>query len=159
MPKIKRDKEEISDNSIKMTAGLSLTERCNLKCKHCYIGEKDLWFKKGYKPKEITVEQIEKLIPKLHQANVKRINFGGGETPLHKDFILIAEKLNSAGFDIGLTTNGTTFAIYQNYLHLFNDIGVSIDFPDERHSTWRGRKNVFEKVKAHLDAQKEAENE
>ncbi len=146
MSKVKRDKEGIPDNAIKMTAGLSLTEKCNLKCKHCYIGEKDLWFEKGYKPKEITIEQIEKLIPKLHQVNVKRINFGGGEVPLHKDFILIAKKLNNAGFDIGLTTNGTTFEIYRDYLHLFNDIGVSIDFPDERHSKWRGRKNVFKRA-------------
>jgi len=127
------------------TAGLSITEKCNLKCGHCYIGQKSVWKKKRYLPKEMTLDKILKLIPKLKQANVKRINFGGGESTLHKNFIDIVKKLYEEDMKISLTTNGTTYSIYQNYLHLFNDIGVSIDFPDERHSTFRGNSKVFHK--------------
>lgn len=128
------------------TVGISLTEKCNLKCNQCYIGRKKLWTEKGYSAKEITLKQIESLIPKLKKANVHRINFGGGEAPLHRDFIKISELLYNAGMKISLTTNGTTFNVYKNYLDLFNDIGVSIDFPDERHSELRGVKGIFSKA-------------
>jgi len=128
------------------TAGLSITERCNLKCGHCYIGQKDLWKDLDYNVKEISLQQIKKMVPKLVEANVKRINLGGGETPLHRDFIDIVEELHKAGMIVSLTTNGSTFPVYRNHLHLFNDIGVSIDFPDERHSEFRGNKKVFDRA-------------
>ena len=146
MFKTRRHQEKIRENLLEMTAGLSLTERCNLRCKHCYIGKKDLWREQNYKPKEISFKQIKKIIPELKKANVKRINLGGGETPLHKDFIPIVQELYNAGLKISLTTNGTTYNIYKNYLHLFNDIGISIDFPDKRHCELRGREGVFEKA-------------
>lgn len=131
---------------IEITAGLSLTERCNLKCKHCYIGQKELWKAMDYSLKEIPKEQITQLIPKLKRANVKRINLGGGETPLHPDFIDILQQLHDAEMKISLTTNGSTFHRYKNQLDLFNDIGVSIDFPDERHSQFRGHKKAFSRA-------------
>lgn len=125
------------------TAGLSITERCNLRCRHCYIGQKSIWKEQDYSVKEISLEQIKEITPSLQEANVKRINLGGGETTLHKDFIQIITELHTAGMKVGLTTNGTTFSIYKNHLSLFNDIGVSIDFPDERHSEFRMNKKVF----------------
>lgn len=143
MSKTRRNEKEVQDDEIKFTAGLSLTEKCNLKCKHCYIGQKDFWVENGYNPKELSIEDIDKIIPQLQELNVGRINFGGGEVPLHRDFIPITKKLHDAGFEICLTTNGTTFGKYKDHLHLFNDIGVSIDFPDSRHNEIRGREGVF----------------
>jgi radical SAM protein with 4Fe4S-binding SPASM domain len=128
------------------TAGLSLTEQCNMKCSHCYIGQKKLWKEMGYKIKEMSLEQVRNIIPTLRGANVTRINLGGGETTLHKEFISIVEELYRAEMKISLTTNGTTFPIYRNHLHLFNDIGVSIDFPDERHSKFRENENAFSRA-------------
>lgn len=127
------------------TAGISITENCNLCCKHCYIGRKNMWRENHYVAKSLSLEQFELLLPKLREANVTRVNFGGGESTLHKDFITIVKRLHENNIKCSLVTNGLDFSmkIIRPYLHLFNDIGISIDFPDDRHSNNRGMSNVF----------------
>ena len=126
------------------TAGISLTEMCDMKCKHCYIGRKNFWKKNHYKPKSISLDKFNQLLPQLKEANVTRINFGGGESTLHPNFIEICQKLYDSGIKTSLVTNGSKTSLIMPYLHLFNDIGVSIDFPDERHSENRGSPKSFQ---------------
>ncbi|HIH12806.1 TPA: radical SAM protein [Candidatus Woesearchaeota archaeon] len=125
------------------TAGISLTEACNMACQHCYIGRKSFWKKNNYQIKSISLDKFKQLLPQLVEANVTRVNFGGGESPLHPNFIEIAKKLYDAGIKTSLVTNGSTIKIIKPFLHLFNDIGVSIDFPDERHSDNRRQSKAF----------------
>jgi radical SAM protein with 4Fe4S-binding SPASM domain len=131
--------------SCEWTAGLSLTERCNEKCEHCYIGRKNIWNEVGYIPKDLTREQVRKLILQFQEVNVTRINFGGGEAPLHPHFIEVVSELVKTGIKVSLTTNGSTFPIIRRHLHLFNDIGVSLDLPTpEEHGKFRGNLKAFQ---------------
>mgnify|MGYP001559293081 FL=1 len=91
------------------TVGLSLTEKCNETCKHCYIGRKNLWKQFNYETLDLTKEQISALIPQFKEIGVTRVNFGGGEAPLHLDFLSVVQDLFDAGIKISLTTNGSTF--------------------------------------------------
>ena len=124
-----------------VVAGWSFTSMCNLACKHCY--------NKSGKPKdnELTTEQAKEVANKLIKARIAAVNFGGGECPLRDDFIDICKILHKAGIKISLTTNGLTFDKFKDYLHLFHDIGVSIDFADEKRHDWqRGVKGAFKEA-------------
>lgn len=115
-----------------------------MSCGHCYIGRRKLWKNNNYVPKAMTLEQFDYVLPQLVEAGVTRMNFGGGESPLHKDFTRMVQKLRGAGITISLVTNGSTLPKIRPYLSLFNDIGVSLDFPDKRHSENRGREKAYD---------------
>lgn len=127
-----------------LIAGWSLTNACNLRCEHCYNRSGSI------SKKELNTKQIFMVADKLKEAKVKAVNFGGGECPLRKDFIILCKYLtNNLGLKISLTTNGTTYGLFKNHLDMFCDIGVSIDFVDEkRHDAFRGKKGVHKKALA-----------
>ncbi|MFH1174995.1 MAG: radical SAM protein [archaeon] len=133
------------------TAGISLTEACNMACEHCYIGRKIFWRKTHYGVKSISFDQFKQLLPQLIEAHVTRVNLGGGEPPLHPHFIDIVHMLYDAGIKVALVTNGSKMKILRGHLRLFNDIGVSIDYPDDRHSDNRRRAGAFAEAVAALE--------
>ncbi|KYK24498.1 hypothetical protein AYK26_06665 [Euryarchaeota archaeon SM23-78] len=124
-----------------LVVGWSFTSQCNLRCIHCYNASG-----KPH-PNELTHEQALFVAKKLIDSKVDAVNFGGGECPLRKDFFEICRLLHEAGIKLSLTTNGLTYKKVAPYIHLFHDIGVSIDFADaERHDFFRGVKGAFEKT-------------
>ena len=121
-----------------IVAGWSLTKACNLNCIHCYnaSGQRS--------QQELTLEQCKKVVDKLKKAGTIAINFGGGECALRPDFISLCEYIKKQDIKISYTTNGTTFPIIKDHLHLFHDIGVSIDFADQKKHDWfRGRQGTY----------------
>ncbi|MFC1753830.1 radical SAM/SPASM domain-containing protein [Thermoproteota archaeon] len=124
-----------------LVAGWSLTKLCNLKCIHCYSAA-------GKREKsELSFEECIDTVDKLKAAGVKAVNFGGGECALRPDFIDICKYIKKSGIIISYTTNGTTFDRIKEHLHLFHDVGVSIDFGEaEKHDWFRGRPGTFEKA-------------
>ncbi len=124
-----------------LIAGWSLTGACNLRCTHCYNAS-------GRPGKdELTTEEALQVVEKLALSGVTAVNFGGGECALRRDFLEICEALHSKGIRISYTTNGTTLHLILHKLHLFHDIGVSIDFADaERHDSFRGVKGTYDKA-------------
>jgi len=125
-----------------LVAGWSFTNACNLRCKHCYNASGKR------KSSELTLEEAKNVADKLKDAGVVAVNFGGGECALRIDFISLCEYLHSLDIKISYTTNGTSWHIIKDHLHLFHDIGVSIDFADaKRHDDFRGASGVFDKAK------------
>lgn len=122
-------------------AGWSFTSLCNMRCIHCYN-------KSGIKnADELTEEQAKIVVKRLRGFGVDAVNFGGGECPLREDFIEICKLLYDAGIKISLTTNGSTYEKIKDYLYLFHDIGVSIDFADKKkHDSFRGFSGAYEKA-------------
>ena len=124
-----------------LVAGWSLTKVCNLNCLHCYnaSGKRD--------KNELTTSECYEVIDKLKEAGVKAINFGGGECALRQDFISICKYIRKKDILISYTTNGTTFDKIKDHLELFHDIGVSVDFANEKKHDWfRGRKGVYKEA-------------
>jgi len=124
-----------------LVAGWSFTKICNLRCIHCYNNS-------GKCAKhELTLSEAKAVADKLKKAGVVAVNFGGGECALRKDFISLCKYIKKLGIRISYTTNGTTFKIIEPYLHLFDDIGVSIDFPNsKKHDKFRGVPGTFNKA-------------
>lgn len=126
--------DNISCNTVS-TIGIGLTSRCNLNCPHCYsrqISQKDL-------SKE-NVKEILRAFP-----NLKKVNFGTGESILNKDFFSIVDLFLQRNIQMALTSNGLTLNMLSgDQLKSFTDIDISIDFPNAKeHDQWRGTKNLF----------------
>jgi radical SAM protein with 4Fe4S-binding SPASM domain len=113
---------------------LHLTDRCNLRCIHCYVGEgKD----RGPDP---DAEGIHALIDQLADAGGRSITISGGEPLLHRDWPDIArhaaEKLR-----VTINTNGVlvTEPIARRLARVKPHIQISLDGPDpETHDAVRG---------------------
>lgn len=77
-----------------------LTYRCNERCLHCYIVDRD---HRG----ELTTTEARRVIDELAEAGTLFITFTGGEALLREDFFDIAGYARQRGFAIRLLTNGT----------------------------------------------------
>jgi radical SAM protein with 4Fe4S-binding SPASM domain len=77
-----------------------LTYRCNERCIHCYIVDRD---GRG----ELTTPEAQRAIDELAEVGCLFITFTGGEALLRGDFFDIAGYARQQGFAIRLLTNGT----------------------------------------------------
>lgn len=86
-------------------AVIELTERCNLRCKHCYIH--DPARDREVQSKELTTEQWYDLFDELAEAGCLWMTWTGGEILLRSDFVPLYRYAKAKGFLITLFTNGT----------------------------------------------------
>ncbi len=77
-----------------------LTEKCNLRCKHCYgsFGEEN--------SKELTGNDWDRVIKDLKLEGVFYLNISGGEPTMHPDFEQIVDSLIENKMYFIITTNG-----------------------------------------------------
>lgn len=84
---------------------LSITDRCNLRCKYC-MGNKDIVFL----PKDelLSSNEIERLIKIFSELGIKKLRITGGEPLVRRNFREIVENINNiSGIEeINITTNG-----------------------------------------------------
>ncbi|MCK5511977.1 MAG: radical SAM protein [Thermodesulfovibrionia bacterium] len=122
-----------------------LTERCNLRCSHCYQEETI--------KKEMTFPEVNEVIEEVSGVlydwaetyGIKfspSFNITGGEPFLRKDIFEILDALRRKGFDVYLLTNGTL--IHKKEAEQLSDLGikgvqVSIEGPEAIHDTIRGK--------------------
>lgn len=118
---------------------IQITERCNLKCVHCFVSAMN----KGI---DLKYEYIrDDLIPFFEKNQVKKITLTGGEPMYHPDFMKIVKLLHNKGFSITVCTNGVL--INNKVLSEINNFenimfNISLDgFSCDSHSTFRGFPN------------------
>ncbi|MFX1395108.1 MAG: radical SAM protein [Promethearchaeota archaeon] len=124
---------------IRPIALVNITNRCNLKCKHCFVfreGTPNTPTKKNEMPAEEMINEIKKYKRKY---GIIRILWMGGEPLLRKDVLKLGIKLFPQNV---IATNGT--------LPLINlgpkiKWAVSIDGPEEINDEIRG-KGSFKKI-------------
>lgn len=122
-----------------------LTERCNLRCSHCYQsgrGTDELSFDEI---KEVTAEvsdMLEAWSEMYEMAFSPSFNITGGEPFLRKDLFDILDHLGGRGFDLYLLTNGT-LVDRERAARLatagVKGVQVSIEGPEEIHDEIRGK--------------------
>ena len=107
---------------------LSVTDRCNLRCKYCMPEDEYAWL-----PREtlLTFEEMNSLTELFTELGVDKVRLTGGEPLLRKDLGTLIRLLlqNSRIQDLALTTNGILLAeqaqiLYEAGLHR---ITVSLD--------------------------------
>ena len=83
------------------TLHLHLTNKCNLRCPHCYMrAESGL-------DNELSADEFKKLISDFKKVGGKRVIFSGGEISLVKEVVSIIKHAKSLGLYTLIITNGT----------------------------------------------------
>lgn len=111
MSNIRNFKDFGLQNNIPTVCSIEITQKCNFKCRHCYIV--------GGSYKEMSLLQFEKLVDILHANNVLFITLTGGEVLLHREFIDMYTYAKKKGFFITIFTNGSL--ITNEIIELFKE--------------------------------------
>jgi MoaA/NifB/PqqE/SkfB family radical SAM enzyme len=121
-----------------------LTDRCNLRCRHCY--------QEGSRKRELSRERIFAVIDEIgemlrawHETYdidfQPSFNVTGGEPFLRPDFFDLLERMAALGFEIYVLSNGTviTGERARRLAELqVNGVQVSLEGPPEIHDAIRG---------------------
>ena len=92
---------------------LQITDRCNLRCKHCYIDFRSAPLCKGRREEpepesfhELSLDQIQTILREFEELQGLRVMITGGEPLLHRDFEAINQMLPDFLIRKVLFTNG-----------------------------------------------------
>src|SRR4030042_3332377 len=132
---------------------LQITNKCNLKCKHCYMGDNNPPsppFRKGGKGgfeklsskqyfSELSVRQIRKVLHEFEQMQGLRVLITGGEPLIHRGFKEINEMLPEFFVRKVLFTNGLLLNKKVLKKLNFNEIQISVDGLEGAHDLLRGK--------------------
>ena len=126
---------------------LQLTNRCNLRCRHCYLGDGD--------SSELSLSQIRAVLKEFEEMQGLRVLLTGGEPLLHSRFDEINEMLPDLFLRKVLFTNGVL--LRKDLLNRLkvHEIQVSIDGMRTGHDSLRGAgswETAIDAVRRALDA-------
>jgi radical SAM protein with 4Fe4S-binding SPASM domain len=123
---------------------LQVTDRCNLKCRHCYIG----------KPlnKELPIDHIRMILAEFEDMQGLRLLITGGEPLMHRNFEKINEMLPDFAFRKILFTNG--LLLNRELIRRLNvhEIQFSVDGLEDGHEALRGNGTYNAVIKRIEDA-------
>lgn len=85
---------------------ISLTDRCNFRCRYCMPGEDIKRIEQG---EILTAEELERIVRVMAQLGIRKVRLTGGEPLVRKDVIRLVEGIRSIdGIDeIAMTSNGS----------------------------------------------------
>lgn len=101
----KRLYEDSVKKRIPISGSIELTERCNLKCVHCYINKPP--DNRELLNREMSKTEIFNIIDQIVDMGCLWMLFTGGEPLLRPDFIEIYTYAKKAGLLVTIFTNGT----------------------------------------------------
>ena len=128
--------------------GWFITDKCNLKCKHCCISDNETLYPSG----ELSKKEIGVAIKNVFSWGVKHIHFLGGEPTLRQDFLEILNLCKTVGISTSFNTNGQT--IDESYAEEIvkaevKTVTFSLEGPDpESNDFIRGRKTFRKTIEA-----------
>lgn len=126
----------IINDEKEFTLRIYLTNRCNLRCNHCFMfADKQL-------PNELTFEEIIKLIDSSRKHGCSKVIFTGGEVCLKENFIEILKYSHDNGLYVQVLSNGTIWTAekIKEAAKYIDEIQISIDgFDEESNSKVRGK--------------------
>ena len=120
----------------------NVTNRCNLRCQHCYINAEDHQYKN-----ELSTEEAQVFIKDLAQMKAPVLLFSGGEPLIRKDIIELGQMAAEMGLRPVISSNGTL--IDDELARKIRDagfqyVGISIDGAPATHDKFRNRPGAFE---------------
>lgn len=126
------------------TLQISVTSRCNLRCKMC-----DVW-ERADEVQELTFEEIRSVMDQCARWGVREVNLCGGEPLLRETCFDIIKHAKDIGMRVILTTNGTLIdeRMARKLIDSKLDIlTISLDGAKaETHDTIRGQQGAFDKI-------------
>ena len=118
-----------------------ITNRCNLKCKHCYLGKLD--------QKELTSNELLNIANKIVDSNIMEVTITGGEALLVKELPKIISLFIRNDIKVNIFTNGLLLNSFEEELykelkyHPIDSLNyhISIDGCEKTHDEIRGKGN------------------
>lgn len=119
----------------------NVTDRCNLKCMHCYNG--DL-----VKSSEMSTAEALKFMDNLAESKVLEMTITGGEPFLRKDICDIIKRASDNLIKVQIASNGTviTREVLEKIKNDVARIQLSIDGIESAHDSFRGVQGAFDNV-------------
>ena len=106
---------------------LSVTDRCNLRCRYCMPEERYKWLSRSL---ILDFEELTRLVRVFQSLGVRNLRITGGEPLVRRDLHVLIEQLSALSLeDIALTTNGVLLAPQRDALFAagLNRVTVSLD--------------------------------
>jgi radical SAM protein with 4Fe4S-binding SPASM domain len=119
-----------------------ITDRCNLRCRHCYIGD-------GLH-QDLPLEKIFQVLREFEEIQGLRLLISGGEPLLHPHFWRINEILREYPFRSVLLSNGMLITEETAKKLRVHEVQISLDGMKEGHESIRGG-GTFEKTLQAID--------
>lgn len=122
---------------------LMLTERCNLRCRHCYLGEAGEW--------ELPLPAVLQTLKEFQEMQGLRVLLSGGEPLLYSRWQELNERLPEFELRLVLLSNGlllTDMVIQELKVH---EVQLSLDGLETGHDLIRGR-GTWAKTVGRLEA-------
>lgn len=133
MPKIKR-----------LVLGFIPNQKCNLKCKYCYISQVKGWEEPS--PLKYPPEYIAKCLSVKRLGGISLINLtGNGETLLQPDIVELVEAILREGHFVEIVTNGTISTKINEILKFPKEMLSRIHFKVSFHYSELCRLGILEK--------------
>lgn len=133
-----------------MKVMLQITEKCNLRCAHCFAESNSIG-------KEMTLQSIQDIvIPQFVKNQVVKVTLTGGEPLVHPNAKEIALSLLESGIGVSICTNGTLIdPEWAKHLLQYKNVhfNVSLDgMTIQSHGRFRGiaSEAVFSKIKNNI---------
>lgn len=119
-----------------------LTNRCNLRCKHCYLysGERVR--------EELTLEEWKHVLSQFSKAGGKHVSFSGGEPLMYNGLDELLKYAKELGLEVRLYTNGVLWSdkLIKDLSGYLDDVQVSLDGYDEHTNSYIRGNGYFAKV-------------
>lgn len=131
----------------------NITQRCNLKCRHCYAAGC------AKREEELSHEEALRAIDGFAAFGCPVLLFSGGEPFVREDVLELAAYAKSKGMRVVFSTNGTliTPEIAARIATLgVSYVGISIDGTPSTHDTFRGVPGAYERSLAAIRSCREA---
>jgi radical SAM protein with 4Fe4S-binding SPASM domain len=130
------------ENSFGPVIAYNCTQRCNLRCLHCYSSS-------GANPPkadELTTAQAKQLLSQLAEVKCPVVLFSGGEPLLRDDLFELLAEAKRLGLRTVISSNGTLINL--KTADKLSDagvsyVGISIDGAEEFHDTFRQARGCF----------------
>jgi len=123
----------------------NMTQRCNLKCVHCYAHAVEPSSHKD----PISTEQAKAIIDDLAQFGAPVMLFSGGEPLVREDLVELAKYATSKGMRAVISTNGTliTKAKAKELKEVgLSYVGISLDGAEAVHDKFRGVQGSYKQA-------------
>lgn len=124
---------------------LSVTYRCQLKCVHCSV-----WKYSASKKKELTNDEIKRVLDQAAEIGIPKIDFFGGEPLLKEGIVDLVAYGSVKGLYMSITTNAwlltreMTIKLKKAGISCIN---ISLDsISEEKHDELRGQKGAYQKA-------------
>lgn len=136
---------------------ISLTDRCNLRCRYCMPEDHYDWLPKS---EHLSQDAIIRLVSAFQQLGVSKLRLTGGEPLLRKDAVAIVAALreNFPDLEIAMTTNATLLGPVARDLKLagLDRLTISLDAANQKQFEAVTRRAQFNSAAEGLRAAAEA---